>query len=77
VNPSHDDLPLWLVTIPFRYPRDQRKGEQTFPVHAASAHDARDEAWRRAQLPVSLRHRRGADLIPTSTLLLHTEWIHD
>ncbi|SEM70283.1 hypothetical protein [Streptacidiphilus jiangxiensis] len=75
--PSRDDLPLWLVTIPFHHLSGHHKGEQTFLVPAATADDAREEAWRQAQLPISLRHRRGAALIPTGPLLLHTEWIHD
>ncbi|MEY9873332.1 hypothetical protein ABH931_002814 [Streptacidiphilus sp. MAP12-33] len=75
--PSRDDLPLWLVTIPFRRPRDQRKGTQTFRVHAASARDARTEAWRIAQRPTALAHRRGAALIPHGPLLLRAERIAD
>ncbi|WP_042373866.1 hypothetical protein [Streptacidiphilus neutrinimicus] len=74
---SRDDLPLWLVTIPFRRPRDRRKGEQTFRVRAASARDARTEAWRLAQRPAALAHRRGAALIPTGPLLLRAERIPD
>jgi hypothetical protein len=59
VAPSRDDLPLWLVTIPFRHPRDQRKGEQTFRVRAGTAREAREQAWRQAQRPAALAHRRG------------------
>ncbi|WP_042426753.1 hypothetical protein [Streptacidiphilus anmyonensis] len=75
--PSRNDLSLWLVTIPFRRPRDQRKGEQTFRVRADTARQARAEAWRLAQKPAALAHRRGAALIPTGPLLLRAERIPD
>ncbi|WP_042422342.1 hypothetical protein [Streptacidiphilus anmyonensis] len=77
MEPSRDDLPLWLVTIPFRGPRDRLKGTQTFRVRAATARDARTEAWRRAHKPAALAHRRGAALIPTGPLLLRADRIPD